>query len=210
MSRTTIAADRVQYGSVPSVIDTTNGNHFDLSGGSVSAGPGMGRVAELPLHLFVANTAGSGTATVKAGYGPWGNAASDLSITIAGTSLVDIGPQITRAYARDNWGSFDIDWTTVAGTCWLVFGNVMALPANVAQAFQVKDLPGTFLGAALTTTGTAAGAIYDNVSAATGTQLLSITGSSALGFYGCRPVPAQNGIVVAGIANAPALSVVYV
>lgn len=210
-TRTTISINPGSYGSGSATIDTTNGNHFDLSVSGSPSGPGVGRLADLyPMHVYVNNTAGAGTATLKNGYGPWGSVFTDLAISIPGTAVTDIGPQITRAYARDPFGSFDIDWTTVTGTVWVVWGNAMAIPANSVGAYAVKPAPTSFLGAVVTATGTAGETIYDSYSTPAGTALLTVSANPALGFLGAgNPKLAVNGIVAGGVANAPALTLLY-
>ncbi len=94
-----------------------------------------------------------------------------------------------------------------------VAGPVLSFtqPANTAGAVVGKASPGKLWSATVTTLGTAGLVIYDNASVASGTQLLSIPASAAVGtiYNFTNGAPAANGIVSGGVLNCPAVTFSY-
>ncbi len=80
--------------------------------------------------------------------------------------------------------------------------------ANTAGVVVGKASPGKLWSATVTTLGTAGLIIYDNASAASGTILLSIPASAAVGtiYNFTNGAPAALGIVSGGVLNCPAVT----
>jgi len=80
--------------------------------------------------------------------------------------------------------------------------------ANTAGVVVGKNSPGRLWSATVTTLGTAALDIYDNASAASGTKLLTIPASAAVGtiYNFFWSAVAANGIVSNGVTNCPAVT----
>jgi hypothetical protein len=85
-------------------------------------------------------------------------------------------------------------------------GNAKALAAT---AGVVRAVPCRLLSVLVTTLGTAAGVLYDNASAASGTEVGIVPASAAVGSIYLFNTPCANGIYYAGGANSPALTVGY-
>jgi hypothetical protein len=83
--------------------------------------------------------------------------------------------------------------------------------ANTSGDVVVKGTPGTLWSATVTTLGTAGLDIFDNASAGSGTKLLSIPASAAVGtIYNFNSgAPALNGITSHGVLNCPAVTFSY-
>ncbi len=84
-------------------------------------------------------------------------------------------------------------------------------PANAAGNVVVKNASGYLRSATITTLGTAGLIIYDNASTNSGTILLSIPASAAVGTIYAFPdgAFAANGIVSAGVTSCPAVTFQY-
>ena len=82
-------------------------------------------------------------------------------------------------------------------------------PANTSGVVIGKASPGRLWSVVVTTLGTAGLDIYDNASVASGTKLLSIPASAAVGtiYNFFWSAPAANGIVSNGVANCPAVTI---
>jgi hypothetical protein len=85
----------------------------------------------------------------------------------------------------------------------------VAIAAGTATPTAVKAAAGTLGRVLITTAGAAAVVIYDHASAASGTILGTIAANAAAGTCVEFAMPAAAGIVVAGHASLPALTVSY-
>lgn len=82
--------------------------------------------------------------------------------------------------------------------------------ANTAANTVIKGSRGILCTAVVTTTGTAALSIYDNASTNSGTILLTIPASAAVGSVYSVNMPAANGITSGGVTNCPGVTISYV
>lgn len=82
---------------------------------------------------------------------------------------------------------------------------------NTAGNVVVKGTPGTLWSATVTTLGTAALSIYDNATTNSGTILLTIPASAAVGtiYQFTNGQPAANGITSGGVTNCPAVTFAF-
>ncbi len=98
-------------------------------------------------------------------------------------------------------------------TPWLIAGPTgnSAQPANTAGNVVIKGSSGWLFHAIVTTLGTVGLTIYDNASTNSGTPLLVIPASAAVGTIYSFPSGARalNGITSAGVLNCPAVTFHY-
>lgn len=109
-------------------------------------------------------------------------------------------------------------WTVMPGntqntTPWLTQGakNNSTAAANAGTGKAIKASAGALWSVVVTALGTAATTLYDNASAASGTALLTIPASAAVGTIYSFPggAPAANGIFADQVANAPSITIYY-
>src|SRR5260221_21766 len=140
--------------------------------------------------------------------------------SLAGTlELYTVPPPMFSTYLAGSASSVQSGtWTVQPGntqntTPWLVAGP----NANVTQAWNsaantvIKGSAGWLYHAIVTTLGTAGLTIYDNATTNSGTPLLVIPASAAVGTIYSFPSGARavNGITLAGVTNCPAVTFHY-
>lgn len=147
-------------------------------------------------YLRIRQTAGSGTST---------------GILRLYTTPIPLMLSSTLAYQGSTWTIQP--GNTQNTTPWLVAGpNANGTQAaNSAANTVIKNAPGWLYHAIVTTLGTAGLTIYDNASTNSGTPLLVIPASAAVGTIYSFPSGARavNGITSAGVTNCPAVTFHY-